>query len=320
NGMLGIRYYIEHKEIDILRWTVFKNSEPGVPAKGIMTLAPGSVVRRHIRLDARPFYAVGIPVSIRDTSSKTPSLVVTLFRTGEVVFHRAFTPADISALNKVYVPIAGDADIEVRVVGMRVDLLRGADEPLYYERIKGPLIFDRELPDGRIFRNAGEVPRFHAVRRLSQMTHDEFLAKTAQTDFRDEAVLTQWSGAVPRGLGGEDGRSSPTAQVTLRSYSAAEQTIDVSAPAGTFLASSEKLTPELRVTIDGDRVQPVEINMLFAGVPVPAGKHVVVFSRRLARGWWPVAAIALVCAIAWSLMDARRRRSPDTRTVRATTA
>jgi hypothetical protein len=90
-----------------------------------------------------------------------------------------------------------------------------------------------------------------------------------------------------------------------------------------FLASSEKRTPELAVTIDGRPARAIEINMLFAGVRVPAGRHEVVFSRRIARGWWwaPIlGAILWVAAAAWELTSSLRRRRSDTRTVPATAA
>ena len=94
--------------------------------------------------------------------------------------------------------------------------------------------------------------------------------------------------------------------MTLRSYADDEQIVDVSAPAKTLLATSQKLTPELRVTVDGRAVDPVEINVLFAGVPIPPGNHRVVFTQRLGRQWWLIAGIALVLLIALSVFDARR--------------
>ena len=59
-----------------------------------------------------------------------------------------------------------------------------------------------------------------------------------------------------------------------------------------FLASSEKLTPELGITIDGRTARPIQINTLFAGVIVPGGHHEVIFERRIGRGWWPAAILA----------------------------
>ena len=158
------------------------------------------------------------------------------------------------------------------------------------------MVFERELPEGRLFRNLAEVPRFHAVSRVRKMNDASFLA-TRDIDFASEAVVTDAGAPLP---------STSDAAVTLRSYADDEQVVDVSAPAGTLLASSEKLTPELGVTIDGRAIKPVEINMLFAGVSVPPGQHRVVFQRRIGRGWWPVAAIGALLAIALCLWEALR--------------
>ncbi len=302
-AMLGVRYYVEHKEIDIVRWTIFQNSEPGVVSNGILTMQHGMVLTRTIVVDDRPFYALEMPVTFR-AGAASSRLVVTLSRGSAVLFQRAFTPSDISVMNKIYVPIytnlrpGDEASLEVRSDGMRAEIVRGADQPLYYDRVKIPLMFDRELPDGRIFRNAGEVPRFHSVRRVSSMTHDDFLTKTLTVDFRDEAILT----------GGDAPVATADAAVTVRRYEEARQEIEVDAPAGTFLASSEKLTPELEVTIDRRRVNPMEINLLFAGVRVPPGKHVVMFSRRIARGWWGWSIAAALFAMVFSVIDVVRPR------------
>jgi hypothetical protein len=116
-------------------------------------------------------------------------------------------------------------------------------------------------------------------------------------DFARTAVITDSSAAIP---------PASDAIAGLKVYDDAKQEVVVVAPATTFLASSEKLTPELRVTIDGREVKPVMINLLFAGVPVPAGTHAVVFSRRLARGWWPLSGAALLLLIVISVIDVRR--------------
>jgi hypothetical protein len=99
-----------------------------------------------------------------------------------------------------------------------------------------------------------------------------------------EAVITDDS-PLPPTTGG--------AQVELKRYRPSQQHLSTDSGAPFFLASSEKLTPELRVAIDGRNVPMTEINTLFAGVIVPAGKHEVVFQRRIGRGWWPVSAAGL---------------------------
>ena len=97
-------------------------------------------------------------------------------------------------------------------------------------------------------------------------------------------------------------------EVALLKYAEDQQQMKVVGP--TFLASSEKLTPELRVAIDGHDVKAVEINMLFAGVPIPPGPHEVIFSRRIGRGWWWVSALAAIACVIVSIVDVRRRYAP----------
>ncbi|HLJ74921.1 MAG TPA: hypothetical protein VKU62_10075, partial [Thermoanaerobaculia bacterium] len=161
----------------------------------------------------------------------------------------------------------------------------------FYGRVTTPVVFDRQLPDERLFVNLAELPRFHAVTRLRKMTDAQFLA-TKNIDFAHEAAS-------------DHDAIFPDASVTLKNYAEDEQRIAMSGPA--FLVSAEKLTPELRIAVDGREVAPVPINMMFAGVPVPAGTHEVIFSRRIGRGWWWIAGAALLAAIAISIIDAVRR-------------
>jgi hypothetical protein len=309
-GMLNIRYLLEQRTIDVMKWTIFKYTTAGVKEISAMVLDPGSTIERHVRVDQEPFYAIELPAELQEESGRAPHLDVTLVKGTSVVYVRAFTPADINALGKIYIPLRPYARLGESVVmrvssfGMRVRLLTGAtevagDAPIFYGRVMTPMIFERDLPDGRIFRNVAEVPRFHSVTRVRRMTTEELLA-TKNIDFADEAIVTD-----PRPLPVEASDSV----VTLRSYADDEQVVDVVAPAKTLLASSEKLTPELRVTVDGRIVEPVQINVLFAGVPIPAGDHRVVFSRRLGRGWWWVAGVALVLLAALSILELVKKTS-----------
>lgn len=308
-GMLGVRYVLEHKAIDIIKWSIFSRTTAGARELHAFLFAkPGEVLERTIAVDADPFWAIELPVSV-ESAARGARMTVTLSGAGGVVYARDFAPADIMALEKVYVPVRPYARLGERVtlrvqpLGMRIRTLRAeappGESPFYYGRVATPLIFDRELPDGRIFLNLAEVPRFHPVRRLRVVSDEAFLA-ARDIDFADEAAIA--SGA-PRTFGG--------ASVELLRYTPAEQRLVTRSEGPLFLASSEKLTPELRVTIDGRPVPAVPINMLFAGVDVPAGEHRVVFSRRIARGiWWPLAglALALWCVVAaFELRQARRR-------------
>ena len=269
-SILGVRYFIEPRKIDIIKWSTFKATVPGVKEIAAMFVTPGMTVERHVRVDPEPFWAIELAASC-DRVLPNARLIVSLIKDSHVVYTRAFTPADTEVMGKVYVPLRpyarpGESVIlRVRAVGLRARLLTGAtdvagDAPIFYGRVTTPVIFDRELPDGRLFLNVAELPRFR----------------------------------------------SSTATVTLRSYAEDEQVMDVSAPGGAVLESSEKLTPELRVTVDGRAVAPFVVHELFAAVPLPAGNHRVVFTRRIGSAWWLLSVAAFVIASAIEQVRPRR--------------
>ncbi len=304
-SMLGVRYFLEHRSIDILKWSVFAATKPGVVEQGGFTLQPGKVAERTITLDAEPFYAIELPVGAEPLVSAGPHLEVTLLKNNAIVYRRNFAPHDCEAVGKVYVPVslyarAGETIVlRLRPMGMRAQMLGAVDKSFFYGRVTKPLVFDRELPDGRIFRNLAEVPRFHPVSRLRSMSHEELLVRS-DFDFAQEAV-------VPEGMAADDVKETD-ARITKLAYGDARQQLDVTSSAPWFLASSEKLTPELSVTIDGVAVNAVPINMLFAGVRVPAGHHVVAFERRLARGWWWLSGLGVLLLVVGAPLTSVRRR------------
>lgn len=277
NALLGVRYFVEHKYIDIVKWNIFKATVPGVKETGTILMKPGTTLERTVRVDAEPFWSIELPVSIDSGKGRVD---VSLLKNGAVVWARAFTPDETGVMNKVYIPLRPYArrgesvTLRVRANAVRAYVLQGEDKKsVFYGRVTTPLMFERELPEGRIFRNVAELPRFRAVSRLRNLTDEQFLA-TKDLDFEREAVAA--------------GPSLPpsNARVALTHFAPDEQRVATESDGAFFLASSEKLTPELAVTIDGRTVRPIRSDMLFAGVPVPAGKHEVVFSRRIGRGWW----------------------------------
>jgi hypothetical protein len=305
-SMLGVRYLIEQKSIDIVKWSMFAATKPGVKEIGGYVLPPNTIVQRRVHVDAEPFWSIELPIGIDAATSPNPRLIVTLIKDARVVWSRTFAPDDWGSVGKLYVPLRPYARLGDTVVlrlesrGIRGGMLRGTaepgDAPFFYGRVTTPIMFDREFSEGRIFVNLAELPRFHAVARVRKMDEVAFLA--AKTiDFATEAIVTDASAPLPE---------TSDAAVTLRSYADDEQVVDVRAPAATLLASAEKLTPELGVTVDGRVAKPIEINMLFAGVPVPPGEHRVVFTRRIGRGWWSVAGVAALLAIALCLFDVLR--------------
>jgi hypothetical protein len=298
-GMLGVRWYIEHNAIDIVKWSIFASTIPGVKETGTIALKPGMQLERTVRIDAEPFWAIELPVSLQ---AGRGTLQVTLLRGATVLWSRSYTASEANVMSKIYVPLKPDVrypesvTLRVRSNGVAGNLLQGensvaGEAPLFYGRVLTPVIFDRELPDGRLFRNLSELPRFWPVSRLRKLNRTEFLS-ARDVDYALEAVITD-DPVMPPQVGAADAR------VTLTKYAPDEQRVVAESLAPFFLASSEKLTPELRVTIDGKAVKPIEINMLFAGTVVPAGRHEIVFERRIARGWWwsPIAGLAALLVV-----------------------
>ena len=315
-SMLGVRYLLEQRSIDVMKWTIFKNTKAAVKEIAATELEPGRVMQRHVRVDEEPFYAIELPMELLATLGRVPHLDVTLIKGTAIVYARSFTAGDITALGKIYIPLRPYARLGETVMlriasaGMRVRMLTGAtevvgDAPLFYGRVMTPLIFERDLPDGRIFRNVAEVPRFHPVSRVRAMSDDEMLARR-DFDFAEEAVVAPEAKV----------EAHPTdARIERLLYGDARSKLHVDASQPWFLASSEKLTPELRITIDGAEAKVVPINILFAGASVPAGKHTIVFERRIGRGWWWVSAFG-VLLFATSLLPpglSGRRKATATR-------
>lgn len=299
-SMLGVRYLLEHRTIDIIKWTIFGATIPGAKETGAIRVRPAQLVTRTITVDAEPFWAIEVPVSVERTFGVAPSLYVDLMKNNRVVWSRIFAASDVSAMNKIYIPLRqfarlGDSvTVRLRSQGMIIGLLK-AGKDVYYGRVTIPLIFDRQLPDGRIFRNLGEVPRFHAVKRVRKLDDEEFLA-AKDIDLAEEAVITDDPIFPPATI-------AQDARVDLLRYTPSKQIVRVESTAPMFLASSEKLTPELRISIDGRNARPIEINALFAGVNVPRGRHEVIFSRRVGRGWWPTAILAAFVIIVIGARD-----------------
>ncbi|HWS72785.1 MAG TPA: hypothetical protein VN605_11755, partial [Thermoanaerobaculia bacterium] len=200
-SMLGVRYYVEQKSIDIMKWKIFENTEPGVEEQGAFRLLSGSTVQRTITVTQEPFYAIELPVSVEEVTGKEPHLTVTLLKFGQVVWSRDFAPDDM-VLTKVYIPLRPYArlgesvTVTVKPTAMKASLLGAKDGLFFFGRVMTPMVFERELPDGRIFRNLGEVPRFHPVTKVRTLTFEQLLADKS-IDFGTEAIVTDGSAAPP---------------------------------------------------------------------------------------------------------------------------
>ncbi|HEU5162186.1 MAG TPA: hypothetical protein VFV54_03480, partial [Thermoanaerobaculia bacterium] len=173
-----------------------------------------------------------------------------------------------------------------------------------------PFILSAVLPDGRLFENVDALARFTPVWSVRALPFEAMLADKS-IDFRAEAIVTGTSGIAGAPLSGIASvpDSSRVASLRVLQYTGARAAVDANSSVPFFFASSEKLTPELRVTLDGKAIEPLEINGLFAGFPVPAGSHRIVFERRIGRGWWPLFFAGLLAAAIAVFIDRRRGRA-----------
>ena len=97
-SMLGVRYYLENTDIEIIKWTTFKYT---IPLHKTIAISPGATIDRPLTVDAEPFYAIELPVTLERITAPNPGIVVSLLRGTSVLYSRSFTPAEIKILDRV---------------------------------------------------------------------------------------------------------------------------------------------------------------------------------------------------------------------------
>jgi hypothetical protein len=317
-SMLGTRHFVEQPNIDIITWTVIGATEPGVEQDGWFVLGSGGKAQVTVSVGDGPFRAVELSVELRRALSPAGKLDLRMRRpeTGEVLTERSLGVAELRRTGKIYLKVprgsvAGEAfvvDLEATGATVRFPGSEGG-RSLYYGRVTKPLVLVRQFEDGRVFENLDALPRWWPVWESLALDREEFFARK-DVDYGRVAVVEQRSPALEALAATPAERRRVGLEVV--SQRPAEQVIRVKSEVGFLLASSEKVTPELRVFVDGEVVDPVRINLLFAGVPVAAGEHVVRFERRIGRGFWipSFAALALVLfgPLAMRIRSASSRR------------
>jgi len=104
-GMLNVRYLIEQPAIDIIKWSTFAETSAGVQESGAVRIPAGGAVIRSVPIDAEPFYAIEIPMAVEGEAPAGAFVTVTTFMRGKAAYEQSFTPEDIGAMNKIYVPV-----------------------------------------------------------------------------------------------------------------------------------------------------------------------------------------------------------------------
>ena len=125
-------------------------------------------------------------------------------------------------------------------------------------------------------RNPGFLPRFYVVPRAEP--YDDVVQARARLlspafDPRTSALVpAAQASAVPAGGPGTDGDAGASV-VAVQRYDAHRIEMDVDAPAGGLLVSSEAAYPGWRSQVDGRDAETLLVNTAFRGIAVPAGRH-----------------------------------------------
>jgi hypothetical protein len=301
-SMLNVRYLIEQPSIDILRWQILERSRATDEPAGQILLQKGAVLRRELAIDRDPIYAIEVPFHPPERGAGTIEVRI-LRPEGGVVAEARRTLEELRRVPRLYLPVwrkvaAGNRliiEVESEGATPRVPLNEAGE--LVVGVVETPLILLHELREGRVFENVTVLPRYFAVWQYRDSSFEAMLADRS-IDYSLEAVLHQ---PPPDQLTAITAVPPPLRRVSfaLTRYDSSRHEMTVRSAVPFLLASSEKLTPELAVTVDGERVTPLPANGGFFAIPMPAGEHQVVIDRKIGRGWWPLSAISILFLTGW---------------------
>jgi len=131
-----------------------------------------------------------------------------------------------------------------------------------------------------VYRNSRAVPRFFAV-ETARVESDgpSVLAALAEADLERLRSTVFLALADSRGLVTDGERFEP-ADITVESLTADEISLVVEAKGRAFIVASNAYSPFWQVSIDGHSGALLAADHAFWGVPVPAGRHRLLFTYR----------------------------------------
>lgn len=316
-AMLNVRYVIEPPKIDIVRWRIAELTTPSAAATGTVTIEPGETRTQQVDIDFSPAWSAAFTFSVIGRTQPRAKLELRAIRpeTGEVVWKGRRSADELRKEGRIYVPFAGIAQtgdallVEIEPVGMTVRTRsagEGASARIVYLRVRSPWIFDRDLPGGRIWENVGRCERYWATWRVVTRPFRQILASDPSFDFRTRTVApgldARWRARLARVP-----PRARSVRIRILEYSGSRQVIRTSARVPFLFTTSEKLTRELVVHVDGREARLVKVNGLFAGIPLRSGEHEVVLERRIGRPFWPLSAVGIVLTLGLGVVERRRR-------------
>ena len=147
--------------------------------------------------------------------------------------------------------------VQSGVASERITFSNSTDPPLRYA-------FD-------VHRNETPLPRAYVVGTARELSsYGEFDEAIADIDFHEEVILEE--DILPDGPRSE----FRTAEILEASPNRIAIAAELDAPG--YLVLTDLSFPGWRVVVGGQSVRPVRANMAFRAIPLPAGRHEVVFS------------------------------------------
>jgi hypothetical protein len=311
--LLNVRYVIEPPAIDILRWRIAERVERNAAATGsVAVVRPGAPLRAPVSLGETTPIAIDLHAYVRRSWQRNARLLVELRDTGsgETLARTVRSRDQLASEARFFVTTEGiepGPSLELRFVaeGMRVEIPLTGEGEILMGRSTSRLVYVDELPGSRIYEIVGTLPRFRATWEIETAPIEEVLA-VKEFDYAQRTVL----GDAPVSLISKLAAvpvEERVAEVKLVEHGPARQVVETESRVPFLLTASEKISPDLRVRVDGRMVDPLRANGLFFAVPIEAGSHRVEIERRLGRGWWPVSAAGLLALLAGVFVERRER-------------
>jgi hypothetical protein len=134
-----------------------------------------------------------------------------------------------------------------------------------------------------VYRLGRVAPRAYFATHVKPIDNEAAIESHELPDFdraREALVDQDAVGQLSSGLIAADAAGPVNTSVTIASYSNNKVGLDVSADRDGLLVLHDLYYPGWEATVDGVRVPVVKANILFRGVEVPAGSHIVEFMFR----------------------------------------
>jgi hypothetical protein len=165
-----------------------------------------------------------------------------------------------------------------------------------------------EIGEALVFENMRAAPRAWLAQRALTLKQSDVLSairnsSIAGFDPLETALVEEPIALKPQEM-------DKTASVLVTRYSPERMELDSQCANPSFLVTSDTFHPGWKASVDGTPTRVVRTNYIFRGVPLPAGKHHIVFSfEPFSLFVGAIISVASLAGFAFALLLIRRRQS-----------